>query len=261
MKQNRLRELLSSGRPSIGTRLSLFDPLIVEMIGHTRSFDYVEFGAEYAAYDLRGLDDFCRAAELHSLGTMIKLDWESRGFFAQRSIGAGFDSILFADARSADDVAECIRFVRADMGGESGRYGATPRRNALPNDAGTPAYVQAMSDTVVAIMIEKGSAVDDLERIVRVPGVDLIQWGPNDYSMSTSRPGQGGSPATRDVERHVIATCARAGIPVRAEIMSVDDAAYYLNLGVRHFSLFHDLPVVYATWKDGGQRLREIIDA
>lgn len=259
MKQNGLRELLRDGRPTVGTRLTLFDPSVVEMIGHTQAFDYVEFGGEYAAYDLRGLEDFCRAAEVHSLGTMIKLDWESRGFFAQRSIGAGFDSVLFADARSAQDVAECVRFVRADTPGEDGLFGASPRRHAMPSDAGSPAYVQALRDIVVGIMIEKRPAVDELDDIVQVPGIDIIQWGPNDYAMSAGLPGQAGSPAVKDVERRVISTCLEAGIPVRAEIATVEAAKYYLDLGVRHFSLFHDLSVLFGIWRDGGQRLREVI--
>src|SRR5579872_2557749 len=90
MNPNRLRQAFDSGRPTIGTRLSLFDPIVVETIGQTGAFDYVEFGAEYAGYDLKGLENFCRAAELYSLGTMIKLDWEHRGYMAQRSSGAGF---------------------------------------------------------------------------------------------------------------------------------------------------------------------------
>jgi len=259
VKGNRLRELLTAGRPTIGTRMSLFDPTVVETIGHTQAFDYVEFGAEYAAYDLKGLEDFCRAAELHSLGTMIKVDWESRGFYAQRSVGAGFDSVLFADPRSAHDVAESIRFLRADTPGENGLFGASPRRHALPSEAGSPAYVQALRDTVVAIMIEKKSAVDELDEIVQVDGIDLIQWGPNDYAMSTGQPGNSASATVKEVERRVISTCLDAGIPVRAEIAAVEAAEHYLELGVRHFSLFQDLSVIYATWREGGERLRDLM--
>jgi 2-keto-3-deoxy-L-rhamnonate aldolase RhmA len=239
--------------------LSLFDPVVVETIGQTGAFDYVEFGAEYAAYDLKGLENFCRAAELYSLGTMIKVDWEHRGFVAQRSIGAGFDAVLFADSRSSADAAESIRYVRAETSGGDGLFGASPRRHALPNHAGSPAYIQALEDIVVAIMVEKRGAVEDLEAIVHLPGVDMVQWGPNDYAMSIGRPGEAGSTAVRDVERRVIRTCVDAGVPIRAEIANVEAAPYYLDLGVRHFSLFHDLQLMHSAWKQGGQGLREVV--
>lgn len=260
MKRNRLRELLASGKPTLGTHLFLCDPDVVETVGQTGAFDYVEFLAEYAAFDLRSLDEFCRAAELYSLGTMIKLDWESRGFFAQRSVGAGFDSVLFADPRSAQDVIDSIRYVRPDMPDQNGLFGVAARRHARPNYGGTDAYVQAIKDVVVAIMIEKLAAVDCLDEMIRVPGVDLVQWGPADYSMSIGKPGQGRSEPVREVERRVIRTCSEAGIPVRAEIGTIEDAKYYLDLGVRHFSLGYDLPTLFRSLKDGGERLRVLIN-
>ena len=87
MRPNRLRQLLTAGRPSIGTHVHTTWPTIVEVLGHTRQYDYVEFSGEYAPYDLHGLDDFCRAAELHGLGAMIKLDQEPRTWLAQRAVG------------------------------------------------------------------------------------------------------------------------------------------------------------------------------
>ena len=75
---------------------------------HRSQYDYVEFSGEYAPYDLHGLDDFCRAAELHGLGAMIKLDQEPRTWLAQRAVGAGFQSVLFADVRTADDARACV---------------------------------------------------------------------------------------------------------------------------------------------------------
>ena len=52
-------------------------------------FDYIEFVAEYAPFDLYALENVCRAAELHGLSTMIKIDQEPRRFLAQRAVGAG----------------------------------------------------------------------------------------------------------------------------------------------------------------------------
>jgi 2-keto-3-deoxy-L-rhamnonate aldolase RhmA len=223
-------------------------------------FDYVEFLGEYAAYDLKGLDNFCRAAELHSLGSMIKVDWESRGFFAQRSVGAGFDGVLFADPRSAQDVAESVRYLRPDTPEEKGLFGVAPRRHSFPMYGSTPEYVQALKDTVVVVMIEKQAAVERLDEILEVGGVDMVQWGPADYAMSVGRPGQEQSDAIREVERRVIRACLEAGIPPRAEILTVEQAKYYLDLGVRHFSLGYDLFSIFETLKDGGERLRRVIE-
>ena len=43
---------------------------------------------------------------------------------------------------------------------------------------------------MVAVMVEKGPAVDCIDEIVGLQGVDLIQWGPADFAMSIGRPGE-----------------------------------------------------------------------
>src|SRR5438552_18658034 len=99
MKANKLRSLLTNGRPSLATHIHSTWPSVVEALGHTRLYDYVEFVAEYAPYDLHDLDHLCRAAEVHDLGSMIKVDQEPRGFRAQRASGSGFQCVLLAHRR------------------------------------------------------------------------------------------------------------------------------------------------------------------
>jgi len=258
MRPNKLRQLLNDGQSSIGTRVNSIWPSVAEAIGHTGMFDYVEFLAEYAPFDLASLDNFCRAVELHDMSSMIKIDQEPRGFLAQRGIGAGFQSVLFADCRSAEDVHQCVRIVRPETPEDKGIHGVGARRFAYMGYAGSPEYVQALRDVVVVIMIEKRSAVEKLEEILSVEGVDMIQWGPSDYSMSIGKAGKRAE--TKDVERKVIETSLKMNVPPRAEIGSPEQAKYYLDLGVRHFSLGTDISILYNWWKTNGDDLRKIVE-
>ena len=260
MRSNKIRTLLASGKPTLGTHLFLDSPTVVETVGQTGVFDYIEFLGEYAAYDLRSLEDFSRAAELHDLGTMIKVDYESRRFVAQRSVGAGFEGVLFADSRSVDDVVSCIKSVKPDHPHYAGSFGVGARRHARPGYGGTLRYVQALDDIVVAIMIEKANAVESLDAILELPGIDMVQWGPSDYCMSIGRPGEQMSEAVRAVERHVIDSCHSAGVPVRAELGDFAEAKYYLDLGVRHFCLGYDLTSIFTVLRREGEQLREVLD-
>jgi len=262
MRPNRFRELLNAGQPTIGTRVQSTWPSIVEVLGHTGMFDYVEFLAEYAPFDLYALDDFCRAVELFDMSAMIKIDQSPQQFYAQRAIGAGFQSVLFVDCRSVEDVRDCMRAVRPETLESDGLHGVGVRRFAYMSEAGTAEYVKALNDVVIAIMIEKKDAVDRLEEILAVDGIDMIQWGPADYSMSVGRPGayrQRNEPQIKAVERKVIETALRMGVSPRAEINSVDQAKYYLDLGVRHFSLSTDITILFNWWKDNGDKLRKAV--
>jgi 4-hydroxy-2-oxoheptanedioate aldolase len=85
----------------------------------------------------------------------------------------------------------------------------------------------------------------------------MIQWGPADYTVSIGKPGARSDPETKAVERKVIETALRRGIPPRAEIMAPEDAKYYRDLGVRHFNLNVDLWILLNWWTVNGKALRE----
>jgi 4-hydroxy-2-oxoheptanedioate aldolase len=256
MKPNRIRQLIQANQPTLSTRLHSTWPGVVEAIGHSGVMDYVELLAEYSPFTALDLENFCRAAELHGMSAMIKLDYQAHQPIVQ-AVSAGFHSVLFANPRSAGDVAACVRLVRPETPEDGGEFGAVMGRFTYMDYGGGPDYVQALRDLVVAVMIEKQPAVNDLEAILSTPGVDLVQWGPADYAMSAGFYADRGAPAVKAVERRIIQACQQAGVPVRAEIRSLDQAQAYLDLGVRHFSLGADLRILYTWLRQNGEALRK----
>lgn len=259
MRKNKFRELLKAGKPTIGTRTISVWPQMVEVIGHTGMFDYVEFLAEYGSYDLHDLGNYARATELFDMSCVIKPDQQNQGWAAQRAIGEGFQGINFVDCRTADEVRECVRLVRPETPKDQGVNGAAPRRFALMNSVGAPDYSQALRDVVVIIMIEKKGAVENLEELLSVPGIDMVQWGPADYSMSIGRDRDWQHPEVLAAEKKVFETAIKMGVPPRVEIRSVDDAKRYLDMGVRHFNLYMDIFILFNYWKTNGEALRKIV--
>ena len=258
-KVNKLREKLNNNEPTLSTHIHTTWPSVVEALGHTGLYDYVEFVAEYGSFDLHDLDNLCRAAELHGMGSMIKIDQSHQDFLAQRGIGAGFGSVLFTDCRSAEDVRHCIRLARADTPEDNGLYGSATRRNTYMGYGGSQDYVQMIRDTVVAVMIEKRGAVEELEEILELPDVDMIQWGGSDYSMSVGRVGERNHPEVVEARNRVFRRSLEMGKSPRAEIQSVEDAKEYLDMGVRHFSIGTDISILYGWWMENGDEMRKLM--
>ena len=259
VKPNGLREALKAGRPTVGTSVFSTSPDVVEIVGHTGAFDYVEFTAEYSTFSLGELDHFARAAELHGLSTMIKIDQEPRTFLAQRSVGSGFHGVLFADCRSPDDVRECVRAVRPDTASSEGRYGSTSRRFAYWDAWAGEDYVRALNDIVVAIMVEKAAILDHLEEALSVPGVDMIQFGPSDYSLSIGKPGGFDEPEVKEAEDLIIETGLRLGLAVRVQVLTAEDTIPYIERGVRHFMVAEDAHLIYEGMREQGERMKELL--
>ena len=168
---------------------------------------------------------------------------------------------MFADVHNAEEARECVGAVRAETPQTGGHHGSGDRRFAgYILESGSPQYVQALEDCVVALMIEKKEAVDNLEEILSVPGIDMVVWGGGDYSMSIGKPGQARDPdvlATRD---YVHKTALEMGIQPRAEISHPEEAKPFLDQGIRHFALGTDLAILLNWWKENVEKLSDIID-
>src|SRR5436305_7498040 len=220
MRNNRLRELLNQGKPSIGTHLLSAWPTITEIVGQPGLWDYIEFVAEYTPYTLHDLDNLGRAIELFPDFTgMIKVEHDTSGHLGMRAVGAGIQNLLFADVRSPAEALQCVRAIRAEHPEHGGLHGVGMRRDVRTVlEGGSPEFVQALADSVICLMIEKKQAVEDLEAILDVPGIDMVQFGPSDYSMSIGMPRGHGSDQVREAERYTIETAHKRGIPARAEI-------------------------------------------
>jgi len=260
MRRNRLRELLDAGEPTLGTHLLSTWPTLVELIGQAGNYDYVEFTAEYAPFDLHDLDNLGRALELAQLGGMMKLEQTQWTHQAMRSIGSGFQNALFADVRTVEDAQACVRAVRAEEPRSRGLAGVGMRRDVgTMRDAGSTDFVKALDDAVVAIMVEKRQCVEDLDAILSVPGIDMVQFGPADYSMSIGLTGEWTHPDVQRAERQTIETALEKGLHPRAEISEPSQAARFLEMGVKHFCIGWDVTILHAWWKTSGAEMRTIL--
>ena len=261
MRKNRLRELLNADEPSVGTHIHSSWPSIVELVGHSKMFDYVEFVGEYAPYDLYALENIGRAVDLFDhMSAMMKIEQEPRTYLTIRSIGSGIQNVLFADPRTTQDVEACVRAVRAESPQTGGIHGVGMRRDvSFVLDACSPEFVQALDEAVVALMIEKAPAVENLESLLAVKGVDMVQFGPGDYSMSLGLTGQLQHPKVLEAERYVIETALKMGIAPRAEITEPDQAHKYLEMGVKHFCIGTDMNILFNWFKQSGAGMNKLL--
>ena len=89
---------------------------------------------------------------------------------------------LVNTAEAAHTAAQLSRYP------PEGRRGAGPGRATIYGLQREEAIANARAETVVAIQIETGTAVENLDEILQVEGVDLVFVGPNDLSHSLGRP-------------------------------------------------------------------------
>jgi 2-keto-3-deoxy-L-rhamnonate aldolase RhmA len=261
MKRNMLRELLNAGKPTLSTRMLTTSPQTVEIIGYSRAFDFIELLGDYASWTVTDLDNFARTVELFpQMSSMLKVEREPRMFIAQRALGSGIQNLLFADCDSAAEVEECIRYVRPATPKDAGLHGSSMRRNVgYVLEDGSQEWAQAMRNVVVEVMIESAKAFEQLDEILSVKGLDMVHFGPSDYSLSTGKVGQKTSPETKSKNRLVIESALRKSIRPRIVINSYEEAKEYVEMGVRDFCVGNDLGILYQWCSLNGRKMRELL--
>ena len=260
MPRNKLRQLLREGKPTIGTHYSSTWANLVEIIGNSQQFDYAEFTGQYGPYTLHDLEHLARACELTGMDAMIKIDQEPRTFIASRAFQAGFTGMLFADCRTTEDVRKCVQSVKLiPQGGINGvQYGRVMGYGTVRGQAVSLAdYAKFVDDVVIAMMIETQTLADDIEEALSIPGIDMVQFGPADFSVSIGHPGEGyrNQQITEALERSYQAAKLK-GIRIRAEC-TVEEMQKWIDLGCKDFCVGSDTGTIAAWARNTGKAIKD----
>lgn len=116
-----------------------------------------------------------------------------------------------------------------------------------------------MDEVVIAIMIEKKGAIENLEEILSVKGVDMVQFGPADYSISIGKPGQGRDPQVQKAHQDMIEMALKKGVAPRVEVGSFEQAKPFVEMGVRHFCVGMDTETIFQWCRRQGEGMRELL--
>ena len=195
---------------------------------------------------------------------MIKIDQEPRTFIAERALAAGIQNVLFADIRTVKDAEQAVHAVRAEPKGIMG-MGMFRTVEYVFSKSSPADYRKTCEDAVIAFMIEKKSAVENLEEILSVEGVDMVQFGPWDYSLSLGLSGKPKSawslnhPKVKEAELKTIKIALRMDKHPRVELDSLENAQKYIDLGIRDFCIGTDVSILFEWWKDKGVNLRKLL--
>jgi 4-hydroxy-2-oxoheptanedioate aldolase len=224
--RNRLRELIDKKPSALGTFITLGDPVVVEL-ARLAGFEFVVIECEHAGLGLETVQNHLRAARAHELGTLVRVPAGDHGF-VQRVLDIGADGVLVPHISDAAAAAHAVSAVRFPPDGHRGMYPASVAAefgaHGLP---GVRELTHALNrNTVLAVMIEESSAVDQIEAIAATRGVDLVVVGPSDLSASLGAIGDPKDPRLADAVRKVFKACREAGVKFG---MPVDHGGYKLS--------------------------------
>lgn len=239
---NRLRKRFLEGPLVIGGHTFLDDPAITEMLGF-HGYEFVWIDGEHGPFDKKRLLDHIMAAASGGCASFVRVPWNDP-VLLKPVLEMGPDGIIVpmvTDAQGARD------FIAACSYPPIGVRGFGPRRAAKYGMISKKDYVETASDRMLHIIqIEHIQAVEHLEEICDVEGVDLLIVGPNDLSASMGTLSDTRAPIMMPIYDRIAEICKRKGMPFGVSIGPDDRASIqeWIERGVNVISCGDDISFI-----------------
>lgn len=190
------------------TALHLRDPAVFEMCS-LFGFDAIWFDMEHWPRSMETANDMMRAARVGKSDVMVRI---AKGEFMrmQRALEAGAQGIMYPRCDNADEAREVVKWAKFAPMGTRGADSAGPD-NPYCTMPLAPYIKQANEETFIVIQIEDPQALEQAEAMAAVDGVDVLFFGPGDFSIISGIPGQWDHPKIEEAMKKVAAAAKKTG--------------------------------------------------
>ncbi|MBJ3774224.1 HpcH/HpaI aldolase family protein [Acuticoccus mangrovi] len=210
LKPNIFKAAIARGEPQIGLWCSIGDPLVAEMLAGC-GFDWMMFDTEHSPLDSSTITPLLQAVAPYAVSPVVRpasLDPVE----IKKLLDCGAQTLLVPFVQSAEEARLAAASVAYPPEGIRGVAGVT-RASGFGAIAGY--HRRAREEICLLVQIETRTALDALEEIAAVPGVDGVFIGPSDLAASLGFPGEPAHPTVKaavvDAVKRVRATGKPAG--------------------------------------------------
>lgn len=202
------RARLQAGERLLGTMVTLPEPAVTEILSRL-GFDWLFVDGEHGPLEARELGAILQAAGGRT-ACVVRVP-EAAEVPIKKALDLGAHGIIVPQVNTAEQAAAVVRWARYAPEGSRGvglarahGYGQRFRE-----------YLSSANDEIaVVVQAEHAHAVENIEAIVRVPGIDAVLLGPYDLSASLGRMGQIDHPDVIAAIERVTDVCRAARIPL-----------------------------------------------
>ncbi len=218
------RQKLLAGERLVGPMVTLGAPEVAEILARV-GFDWLFLDAEHAPFDALSLQRMMQAAG--DTPCLVRLA-ASQEVPIKQALDVGAAGIIAPMVNSAAEAAQIVRWCRYSPQGTRGVGLSRGHGYGLSFSE----YLEAANDSVaVVVQAEHIQAVENIEAIVQVEGVDGVLIGPYDLSASLGVMGQVEHPEVAVAIDRVTAVCQRVHMPLGVFGVSATAVQPYIEKG------------------------------
>ena len=225
---NSLKQTLADQRLTIGSWLQISHPLIPEILAPS-GFDWLVVDMEHSDIELSNLVPMIVAIEANGMTPLVRVG-ENDPNLIKRVMDLGAHGVIVANVQTQKGARAAVDAVKYPPTGTRG----VGLYRAQKFGFGFEAYKTWLSEeSVVIAQIEHIDAVNNIDEILQVQGLDAFIIGPYDLSASLGKPGLFDEPDVQQALETVLAAAKRHHIPAGYHSVSLrpEDARKKINEG------------------------------
>jgi 4-hydroxy-2-oxoheptanedioate aldolase len=222
MTTTSLRSRVLAGETLFGTFIFSASPLIVEVAARS-GFDWLLIDLEHGTARESDLLSLLMAAGAH-VPTLVRVESGER-IRVGRALDLGADGIMVPQVHGVEQARRVARWMRYQPGGERGV--ALFTRGLEYGRLGHDGVASRHLDLLGVVQIESRGALDEVEAIAEVDGVDVLFMGPTDLSHALGIPGRLDDPAFGAALTRIGRAARQAGKAAGALVASPEDVGRY----------------------------------
>ncbi|NVD08729.1 4-hydroxy-2-oxoheptanedioate aldolase [Vibrio sp. JPW-9-11-11] len=250
---NGFKQQLSLSQTLWGLWLGLPDTSCAEICG-SAGFDWVLIDGEHASFDLTSIKLHLQALAAHSASPIVRAE-EANSTLIKRLLDIGAQTLLLPMINTREQAEQAVNAAYYPPLGERGIGAALARAsqwNRIPN------YLhQANEQVCVLLQVETKQAIDNIEQIASVDGVDGIFIGPSDLSGSMGHIGNPSHPEVVAAIDHAIEVIQSHGKAVGILSLDPSQARQYATRGVNFIGAGVDTLLLRAGAESLAQSLKQ----
>jgi 4-hydroxy-2-oxoheptanedioate aldolase len=256
MRANRLRALWQAGGAAVNGWLAIPDSFSAETMAH-QGWDSLTIDLQHGVVDYSAMVGMLQAISTTATVPMVRVPWLEPGIL-MKTLDAGAYAVICPMVNSREEAEKLVAYTS---------YAPRGTRSFGPVRAllyGGPDYPQHADQTIVRFaMIETAKALDNLDEILSVEGLDAIYIGPSDLSLSL-----GCKPSMDDLEpkaaeavEHILARAKAHGVVAGIHNSGPESALKRIAMGFQFVTVSSDARLMAAGAQQVMAEMRKTLPA
>jgi 4-hydroxy-2-oxoheptanedioate aldolase len=239
LPQNAFKRALQAGKAQIGLWSSLSSSYTVEVIAGA-GFDWILLDSEHSPADIENLLRQLQAAAAYPSHPVVRVPWNDM-VAMKRVLDVGAQSLLVPYVSTAAEARSAVSFTRYPPAGVRGVAGTTrATRFGRVKDYARRAH----EEICLLVQVETQAALDNIEQICAVDGIDGVFIGPADLHASMGFPGEIANPKVKPLIDEAIRRIRKSGKAPGILTPSEADARHWLQCGALFVAVGADVGIL-----------------